>query len=62
MIRPCTTADAAAIAAIYNHYVRETVITFEETPVATDEMAARIAKLVPRLVRRRMHDLLRAEP
>jgi len=47
-MRPCTTSDAAAIAAIYNHYVRETVITFEETPVAAEEMAARIAKLLPR--------------
>ena len=47
-MRPCTGADTPAIVAIYNHYVRETVITFEETPVAAEEMAARIAKLVPR--------------
>jgi L-amino acid N-acyltransferase YncA len=43
MIRPVTAADAGAIAAIYNHYVRETVITFEETPVSEHEMARRIA-------------------
>ena len=43
MIRACTAADAAAIAEIYNHYVRETVVTFEETPVAAAEMAQRIA-------------------
>ena len=43
MMRIATTADAAAIADIYNHYVRETVVTFEETPVSTDEMARRIA-------------------
>jgi L-amino acid N-acyltransferase YncA len=43
MIRTATVADAAAIADIYNRYVRETVITFEETPVPTDEMARRIA-------------------
>jgi len=43
MIRACTAADSAAIAEIYNHYVRETVVTFEETPVAPAEMAQRIA-------------------
>jgi L-amino acid N-acyltransferase YncA len=43
MIRPAKAADAGAIAAIYNHYVRETVITFEETPVSDDEMARRMA-------------------
>lgn len=45
MIRTATSADAAAIAEIYNHYVRETVITFEETPVSTDEMARRMADI-----------------
>ena len=45
MIRVCTSADAAAIAEIYNHYVRETVITFEETPVSAAEMAQRIAQV-----------------
>src|SRR5262245_23262537 len=43
MIRVCTAADAGAIAQIYNHYVRETVVTFEETPVSPAEMARRIA-------------------
>ncbi|SEM28026.1 GNAT family N-acetyltransferase [Streptacidiphilus jiangxiensis] len=32
MIRPAEPADLAAVAAIYAHYVTETVITFEETP------------------------------
>ncbi len=32
------------IAAIYNHYVRDTVVTFEEAPVAENEMARRIAE------------------
>jgi L-amino acid N-acyltransferase YncA len=45
MIRPATPADADAIGAIYNPYVTGTVITFEETPVAAAEMAARIATL-----------------
>jgi phosphinothricin acetyltransferase len=48
MIRACTAADAAAIAEIYNHYVRETVVTFEETPVAAAEMAQRIADVSAR--------------
>jgi phosphinothricin acetyltransferase len=47
-LRACETTDAGPIAAIYNHYVRDTVVTFEETPVSTEEMAARIAKLAPR--------------
>ena len=42
MIRPARPADAPRICEIYNHYVRETVITFEEVPVEADEMARRI--------------------
>lgn len=44
-VRTCRESDASAIAAIYNEYIRDTVITFEETPVATDEMARRIAEV-----------------
>ena len=43
MIRPATLTDAAAIAAIYNHYVLTTSVTFEEDAVATAEMAQRMA-------------------
>ena len=42
-IRPAAPADAAAIARIYNYYIRNTVITFEEEPVSTQAMAARVA-------------------
>jgi L-amino acid N-acyltransferase YncA len=42
-IRAATTADAAAVAEIYNWYVANTVITFEVDPVSADEMAQRIA-------------------
>jgi phosphinothricin acetyltransferase len=35
-------ADAAAIAAIYNHYIAHTVVTFEEEAVSSSEMARRI--------------------
>lgn len=44
MIRPAKVADAPRICEIYNHHVRETVVTFEEQPVADDEMARRIAE------------------
>lgn len=43
-IRPATVADAGAIARIYNHYVANTVITFEELAVTAEEMAERIAE------------------
>jgi len=45
MIRPATPADAAAIAAVYNHYVLHTPVTFEEDAVTTEEMAGRIAEV-----------------
>lgn len=45
VIRPIAAADAPRIAEIYNHYVRETVVTFEEQPVAGDEMARRICEV-----------------
>lgn len=41
-IRPCELADAEKICGIYNYYIRNTVITFEETPLATATMASRI--------------------
>ncbi|MBL9215237.1 MAG: N-acetyltransferase [Opitutaceae bacterium] len=49
MIRAATTADAAAIAAIYNHYVENTVVTFEEEPIGRREMARRIREISARL-------------
>ena len=48
MLRTGTSFDAAQICAIYNLYVRDTVITFEETPVAVDDMARRIADVTER--------------
>jgi L-amino acid N-acyltransferase YncA len=42
-IRDATAADAAAVAAIYDHYVLGTAVTFEETAVPAPVMAARIA-------------------
>lgn len=43
MIRDATAADAAAIAAIYAPLVRETIVSFEEEPPSTEEIAERIA-------------------
>jgi L-amino acid N-acyltransferase YncA len=45
MIRPVRATDAAAICRIYNPYVLQTVISFEEEAVAPEEMAGRIAKV-----------------
>ncbi len=47
-VRPAIAADAAALAGIYNHYVRDTVVTFEEEPVPTAEMARRVAEVQAR--------------
>jgi L-amino acid N-acyltransferase YncA len=41
-IRDAVPADAAAIAAIYNHYVATTVISMESDPVGAEDMAGRI--------------------
>jgi phosphinothricin acetyltransferase len=45
VIRAATAGDAGAIAGIYNHYVLETIVTFEEEPVAPAEMAKRMAEV-----------------
>jgi L-amino acid N-acyltransferase YncA len=41
-VRDAAPGDAATIATIYNHYVADTIVTFEETAVATEEMQRRI--------------------
>lgn len=46
MIRSATVADAEPIADIYNHYVSDTTVTFEEAPVEPAEMAARIESVL----------------
>ena len=45
MIRNATPGDADALARIYNQYVLDTTVTFEETAVSETEMAARIAEI-----------------
>ena len=41
-IREATPRDAEGIAAIYNHYVTQTVVTFEVEPVSAADIAGRI--------------------
>jgi L-amino acid N-acyltransferase YncA len=41
-VRAAVLSDAAPIAAIYNHYVTTTIVTFEEEPFADAEMGRRI--------------------
>ena len=45
-LRTATSADAAAIAGIYNWYVANTVITFEVDPLPATEMAQRMATVL----------------
>jgi L-amino acid N-acyltransferase YncA len=42
IVRKVTSADAKAITAIYNYYIENTIITFEEEPVSTEAMTLRI--------------------
>jgi phosphinothricin acetyltransferase len=46
VIRPAQAPDASAICAIYNHYVTDTIVTFEEQPVTDDEMQSRIESVL----------------
>ncbi|MBD3003990.1 GNAT family N-acetyltransferase [Streptomyces sp. 5-10] len=48
VIRDATHADLDAIAAIFGHYVTETVVTFEETPPTVEDWARRLAELTDR--------------
>ncbi len=50
MIRPATTADAAQIAAIWNHAIRDTVITFNPVEKTVEEVAALMTPKQPCLV------------
>ena len=42
MIRPVQLKDASALANLYNYYVINTTITFEEAPINKEEMGNRI--------------------
>jgi L-amino acid N-acyltransferase YncA len=49
MIRDCTPSDAGQVCDIYNYYVSETIVTFEETPILEAEMARRIRDVTAHL-------------
>ena len=49
MIRSAKINDAKTICDIYNYYVTDTIITFEESPVCVEEMEARIAEVTKEL-------------
>ena len=40
-VRAAMASDAAAVASIYNYYVTDTIVTFEEEPVPAEEMHRR---------------------
>jgi len=46
MIRTATLSDAAQIAGIYNYYILNTTVTFEEEPVSAETMKGRIAEVL----------------
>lgn len=48
-IRSVLPEDAAQICEIYNHYVTDSVATFEEDPVSQEEMSRRIAEITATL-------------
>jgi L-amino acid N-acyltransferase YncA len=47
-LRAAVRDDAAAVAALYNYFVLNTVITFEESAVPVEEMSARIGAVAAR--------------
>ena len=49
MIRSATAADAQAICSIYNHFILQSTVTFEETVITADDMATRIDASAGRL-------------
>lgn len=62
MIRPATCADAEAMASLYNPYILETSISFEEAIVSAEEFAQRVIKVqqagLPWLVYEREGDIV----
>lgn len=48
MIRPVKPGDALSIVNIYNYYIKNTVISFEEIPLSVKDMEERILKISAR--------------
>jgi phosphinothricin acetyltransferase len=47
-IRPIIDADCEDVARIYNHYIRDTIVTFEEDEITSDDMRARVSNVAAR--------------
>ncbi len=47
-ISPITQADIPACLAIYNTYIRNTTITFEEAPLTVADFTARVEEILPK--------------
>lgn len=45
MIRPVSLSDAEIICSIYNYYILNSIITFEEIPLTVDEVISRIKNI-----------------
>ncbi len=48
MIRPIRVEDAAALAAIYNHYIEHSTATFDTEPLSDRQMLSRLEAIVGR--------------
>ena len=49
VLRAAEAADAAALAAIYNLYITDTVVTFEIEPIVEAEMLRRLSSITATL-------------
>jgi phosphinothricin acetyltransferase len=62
MIRHAKLSDAGALSDIYNYYVLNTVVTFEEQPITALDMSSRIAEVtdaeLPWLVAEQDHEIV----
>jgi len=45
IIREADPSDASVIASIYNHYVADTIVTFDEQPITVAAMARRVEEV-----------------
>lgn len=45
MIRPAVLSDAKALVDLYNYYIRNSLVTFEEIELSQEEFATRIQKI-----------------
>ena len=46
MIRAIADSDCDAVTRIYNHYITDTIITFEEEPITAAEIASRVQEVL----------------